>query len=242
MSEQTLAARLKGETAELHESMHELMGRLAPFAARDRYVRFVAAQYVFQCQVNARADQPALHAIIPDLARRTRVQAARQDLIDLDAEFSERGRAWLQDAAGMTVAGGAGTQETAAQGARPAHVSAPSQGGHAPAAGRSAPPARALGWLYVSEGSTLGAAFLFKEAQASLGLSAEFGARNLAASPAGRAQAWRAFVAALDATSLSREHADQVVDGAREAFEFFGQTLRDAFSDAAPAVSGAARH
>ena len=94
--------------------------------------------------------------------------------------------------------------------------------------------ARALGWLYVSEGSTLGAAFLFKEAQTALDLSAEFGARNLAASPAGRAQAWRAFVAALDTAALPGAHADQVVDGAREAFEFFGQTLRDAFSDVTP--------
>jgi len=49
------------------------------------------------------------------------------------------------------------------------------------------PPARsdaeALGLLYVSEGSTLGAAFLFKEARDRLGLSETFGARNLAAYP-----------------------------------------------------------
>ncbi|RYF59747.1 MAG: biliverdin-producing heme oxygenase [Comamonadaceae bacterium] len=224
MSEQTLASRLKTETAELHESMHELMGRLAPFARRDRYVRFVAAQYVFQCQVNALADQPALHAMIPDLAQRTRVDAARQDLIDLDADLSVRCRTWLRDAAATTGAGEAGASSADA------------------APGRDAFPARALGWLYVSEGSTLGAAFLFKEAQTALNLSADFGARNLAASPAGRAQAWRAFVAALDARDLPRGHADQVVDGAREAFAFFGRTLRDAFSDAAPGASTAAPH
>ncbi|MFX5057469.1 biliverdin-producing heme oxygenase, partial [Acinetobacter baumannii] len=39
----------------------------------------------------------------------------------------------------------------------------------------------ALGWIYVSEGSTLGAAFLFKEAQKHLGFSETFAARNLAA-------------------------------------------------------------
>ncbi|MFN4011313.1 MAG: biliverdin-producing heme oxygenase, partial [Pannonibacter sp.] len=56
----------------------------------------------------------------------------------------------------------------------------------------------ALGWLYVAEGSNLGAAFLLKAA-AGLGLSAEFGARHLAASPEGRANHWRSFTAALDA-------------------------------------------
>ena len=40
----------------------------------------------------------------------------------------------------------------------------------------------ALGWLYVAEGSNLGAAFLLKEA-AKLGLSETFGARHLAAVP-----------------------------------------------------------
>ena len=45
----------------------------------------------------------------------------------------------------------------------------------------------ALGWLYVAEGSNLGAAFLIKAA-AALGLSAQFGARHLAASPEGRAR------------------------------------------------------
>lgn len=87
----------------------------------------------------------------------------------------------------------------------------------------------ALGWLYVSEGSTLGAAFLFKEAQANLGLSAEFGARNLAAYPDGRAQVWRRFVASLDSDDLPPETHDAVVAGAHAAYDRFGKLLQRFF-------------
>lgn len=83
----------------------------------------------------------------------------------------------------------------------------------------------ALGWVYVSEGSTLGAAFLFKEAQARLGLSAEFGARNLAAYPEGRAIVWRRFVAALDSEQIDQQAHDAVVAGANAAYERFGALL-----------------
>ncbi|TCM69759.1 heme oxygenase [Acinetobacter calcoaceticus] len=83
----------------------------------------------------------------------------------------------------------------------------------------------ALGWIYVSEGSTLGAAFLFKQAQASLGLTAEHGARNLAAYPEGRAKVWKRFVEALDQAQFSKEQQDQVVQGALDAFDYFGELL-----------------
>ena len=43
----------------------------------------------------------------------------------------------------------------------------------------------ALGWLYVAEGSNMGAAFLLKAA-AKLGLSESFGAQHLAGAPQGR--------------------------------------------------------
>ncbi|MFT4265829.1 MAG: biliverdin-producing heme oxygenase [Xenophilus sp.] len=83
----------------------------------------------------------------------------------------------------------------------------------------------ALGWLYVSEGSTLGAAFLFKEAQSRLGLSADFGARNLAAYPEGRATVWRRFIASLDSEKISPETHDAVIAGAHAAYDRFGQLL-----------------
>lgn len=202
---QPLAQRLKADTAPAHEAMHELMGALSPFASRDRYVRFVAAQYVFQRRVQALSVNAWLDAIIPDLAARTRSAAAAQDLADLSADLSSPCSEWLEQAAAD-------------------HPGAPAA-------------AHALGWLYVSEGSTLGAAYLFKEAQSALGLSAQFGARNLAASPAGRAQAWKRFVSALNGAPLSPAQCEQVVAGAHDAFAFFGQTLRAAFSDA-PAATG----
>ncbi|MFT4198788.1 MAG: biliverdin-producing heme oxygenase, partial [Pseudoxanthomonas sp.] len=99
----------------------------------------------------------------------------------------------------------------------------------APASAGIAMPA-ALGWLYVSEGSTLGAAFLLKEAQERLGLSAEFGARNLAAYPDGRARTWRRFVAALDGEQVAPAQHDAVIAGAHAAFDRFGALLQAHFA------------
>ena len=75
----------------------------------------------------------------------------------------------------------------------------------------------ALGWLYVAEGSNLGAAFLIKAA-AKLGLSETFGARHLAGAPEGRGLHWRTFTAALDEVALSDEDEARVVAGAQAAF------------------------
>lgn len=80
--------------------------------------------------------------------------------------------------------------------------------------------AEAMGWLYVAEGSKLGAAFLAKAA-AKLGLSDGFGARHLAAAPEGRAEHWRGFVASLDGYALPPEAEDRVRDGARAAFRLY---------------------
>ena len=75
----------------------------------------------------------------------------------------------------------------------------------------------ALGWLYVAEGSNLGAAFLLKDA-AKLDLGETFGARHLAPAPEGRGLAWRTFTAALDAVALSEAEEQRVVAGAVAAF------------------------
>lgn len=75
----------------------------------------------------------------------------------------------------------------------------------------------ALGWLYVAEGSNLGAAFLLKAA-ARLGLNESFGARHLAAAPEGRGLYWRTFTTALDAIPLTADEEDRVIAGARAAF------------------------
>jgi heme oxygenase (biliverdin-IX-beta and delta-forming) len=75
----------------------------------------------------------------------------------------------------------------------------------------------ALGWMYVTEGSKLGAAILLKMA-ASLGLSEEFGARHLAGAPEGRAKNWREFVAVLDGITLSAAEEARAIAGAKAAF------------------------
>lgn len=75
----------------------------------------------------------------------------------------------------------------------------------------------ALGWLYVAEGSNMGAALLRKEA-AKLGLSDTHGARHLAPAPEGPAPHWRVFTAALDALELTAEEEDRAGQGALAAF------------------------
>jgi heme oxygenase len=89
----------------------------------------------------------------------------------------------------------------------------------------------ALGWLYCSEGSNLGAAFLFKQTQ-QIGLDAERGARHLAAHPDGRALHWRQFVALLDGLPLAEEEKEQALAGAIEAFDFYRETLKEIFVQA----------
>jgi heme oxygenase (biliverdin-IX-beta and delta-forming) len=74
-----------------------------------------------------------------------------------------------------------------------------------------------LGWLYVAEGSNLGAALLRKEA-AKLGLSDSHGASHLAPAPEGPAAHWRAFTAGLDAVPLDDAEAARAVAGANAAF------------------------
>lgn len=77
--------------------------------------------------------------------------------------------------------------------------------------------ATALGWLYVAEGSNMGAALLRKEA-GKLGLSDGHGARHLAPAPEGPAAHWRSFTAALDAAKLTAEEEARTVAGANAAF------------------------
>ncbi|USI73656.1 biliverdin-producing heme oxygenase [Sphingomonas morindae] len=77
--------------------------------------------------------------------------------------------------------------------------------------------ATALGWLYVAEGSNLGASLLRKQV-AKIGLSDDFGARHLAPAREGPAEQWRRFVEALDAAPLSVVDDARAGAGAREAF------------------------
>lgn len=86
------------------------------------------------------------------------------------------------------------------------------------AAGAAVDLPAALGWLYVAEGSNLGAAFLLKEA-VKLELNEGFGARHLAGAPEGRGLHWRTFTAALDAVDLSDAENERVITNAVAAFD-----------------------
>jgi heme oxygenase len=88
--------------------------------------------------------------------------------------------------------------------------------------------ATALGWLYVAEGSNLGAAILYK-AVAPLGCDQDFGARHLAGHPDGRAAHWRGFTQALDAVALTEAEEARVIAGAVAAFARVRAHLKASF-------------
>lgn len=75
----------------------------------------------------------------------------------------------------------------------------------------------ALGWLYVAEGSKLGAASLLKRA-AVLGLDETRGVRHLGGHPGGRGLHWRQFTGALEAMSFSPAEEEALIEGACAAF------------------------
>lgn len=87
-----------------------------------------------------------------------------------------------------------------------------------PAFHREFDTATALGWLYVAEGSNLGAAILLKRA-AVMGLNENFGARHLAPHSQGRGLHWRLFTEAFDALPLNGEEEERVIAGGVEAFD-----------------------
>jgi heme oxygenase len=89
--------------------------------------------------------------------------------------------------------------------------------------------AEALGWLFVSEGSKLGAAFLIKRA-VGLGLSESFGARHLGEPAGGRAQGWKTFVKTLDELELSADQEAELDKGAIDAFNRFTVLLEQAYA------------
>ncbi|WP_339455887.1 biliverdin-producing heme oxygenase [Pseudomonas sp. EA_65y_Pfl1_P120] len=103
----------------------------------------------------------------------------------------------------------------------------------APVAGAVKNPskAEALGWLFVSEGSKLGAAFLIKRA-VGLGLSETFGARHLGEPAGGRAEGWKRFTRTLDALEFSAEEEAAVEKGAVDAFVRFTILLEQAYASA----------
>ncbi|MBN2977443.1 biliverdin-producing heme oxygenase [Pseudomonas fluorescens] len=100
-----------------------------------------------------------------------------------------------------------------------------------PGAVKNPSKAEALGWLFVSEGSKLGAAFLIKRA-VGLGLGETFGARHLGEPAGGRAEGWKRFTRTLDALEFSAEEEAAVEKGAVDAFVRFTVLLEQAYASA----------
>ncbi|SEN10787.1 heme oxygenase [Pseudomonas sp. ok272] len=183
--------RLNQITHEPHAKLDALVKAHSPFETQVSFARFVVAQYLFQSELVSLYNDPALIAIVPDLAARCRAEAAKADLSDLDTEVP------------APVAGA---------------VNHPSK-------------AEALGWLFVSEGSKLGAAFLIKRA-VGLGLSDTFGARHLGEPEGGRAEGWKRFVKTLDGLAFTAEEEAAADKGAIDAFNRFTVLLEQAYASA----------
>ena len=94
---------------------------------------------------------------------------------------------------------------------------------------RASDPAEMLGWLYVAEGSTLGAAFLLKEAR-KLGLDETFGARHMAPHPEGRGLHWKRFTQALDAADLGPAGDEAATRAAGAAFALVSDLVEVEFA------------
>src|SRR3546814_4368249 len=126
LNEASRAKRLKALTHEVHENVDRSIMSAASFASLERYVRFLAVQYLFHHDVAALYEDTGLQALFPDLAARQRLHLVTTDLTDLQLDPP-------QTMAPVFVPGDV--------------VDIPT----------------ALGWLYVAEGSNMGAALLRKE-------------------------------------------------------------------------------
>lgn len=181
--------RLNQITHEPHSRLDNLVKSHEPFASPERFARFVAAQHLFQYDLEALYTDERLCALVPDLPQRCRVQQTRMDLADLKHPVPQGDDAIRSQSMDL---------------------------------------GEALAWLFVSEGSKLGAAFLLKRMPA-LGLSDTFGARHLGEPEGGRAEGWKRFTAVLDNLSLDAEQEALADAAAIAAFDRFTQHLERCF-------------
>ncbi|MCY1272130.1 Heme oxygenase [compost metagenome] len=182
--------RLNQLTHQPHSRLDALVKSQDPFASRERFARFVAAQCLFQYDLEKLYADAVLGKLIPDLAQRCRLEQTRLDLADLGHPVPQGDESIRAQAHGVGAA---------------------------------------LGWLFVSEGSKLGAAFLLKRMPA-LGLSETFGARHLGEPEGGRAQGWKRFVAVVDDIALDAEQERLAEAAAIAAFERFVAHLERCFA------------
>ena len=86
-------------------------------------------------------------------------------------------------------------------------------------------PAKALGYLYVMEGSTLGGQFISRHLKKHLNLHAENGAAYFNGYGPETAVRWKEFCEALIASAASLNQDDAIVESARATFESLQQWL-----------------
>src|SRR3546814_2409260 len=80
LNEASRAKRLKALTHEVHENVDRSIMSAASFASLERYVRFLAVQYLFHHDVAALYEDTGLQALFPDLAARQRLHLVTTDL------------------------------------------------------------------------------------------------------------------------------------------------------------------
>lgn len=81
--------RLNAITHEPHSRLDQLVKSHDPFASPERFAHFVAAQYLFQRDLQALYSDPELTRLIADLPQRCRVEQARLDLADLQRDLPQ---------------------------------------------------------------------------------------------------------------------------------------------------------
>lgn len=187
----SFSQRLNQATDAAHSALEKQVAQYAPFSSREHFAKFVQMQYLFQADLTALYHNTELAKIVPNLAKRHRLEQAANDLNDLQTSLPV-----AQHALDLSQAS----------------------------------TAEALAWLFTSEGSKLGAAFLFKKAQA-LGFDANFAARHLAEDAEGRGKSWRNFVALIDSLEFSEEQIVKAEQAAVAAFMRVSEHLGQSFAD-----------
>ena len=90
-------------------------------------------------------------------------------------------------------------------------------------------PGRAIGCLYVLEGSALGAQYLSRQLQARLGITSETGGRYLAAYGERTGERWKAFQEWANGELQSPELLNDAVFASLRTFERFSESLTGLF-------------
>lgn len=82
-TENSRRQRLKDATRTTHDALDRRIMAFNPFASREHYARFALTQFLLHRDVQALFDDPALNTQLPQLAQRSRLALAEQDLRDL---------------------------------------------------------------------------------------------------------------------------------------------------------------